>query len=167
MWSYARRPEEVPPRGAGSGCNSGSGERGAVPSDGGSDLGVDGLPHPPKQIADDHIDEPQEFVQRRDGHVLNLTDDLEETLDLRGGAEGDPQVSPKLQRGAERVSFYDIGLDRQRRTPELIEHRTRPRMVGAIRGSENCNRQSMSTLPDDERTILAHGRNLYAARHSR
>ena len=78
----------------------GSGERGAVPSGDGSDLSVDALPHQPEQISDDHIGESQEFVEWRDSHVLNLTDDLEEALDLRGGAKGDPQVSPKLQRGA-------------------------------------------------------------------
>src|SRR3989442_4082540 len=71
-------------------------ERGAVPSGDGSDLGVDALPHQPKQIADDHIGEPQEFVEWPDRHVLNVTDDLEETLDLRGGAQGDPQVPPEL-----------------------------------------------------------------------
>ena len=117
----------------------GSGERGAVPSGDGSDLSVDALPHQPKQIADDHIGEPEELVEWRDRHVLNLTDDLEETLDLRGGAKGDPQVSPKLQRCAERVSLYDIGLDRQRRTAELIEHRARPRMVGAIRRTQHID----------------------------
>ena len=69
---------------------------GAVPSGDGSDLGVDALPHQPKQIADDHIGEPQEFVDWRERHVFNLTDDLEETLDLRGGAQGDPQVPSEL-----------------------------------------------------------------------
>src|SRR3989442_7323013 len=82
--------------GSGGGLNCGSGGRGAVPSGDGSDLGVDALPHQPKQIADDHIGEPQEFVEWPDRHVLNVTDDLEETLDLRGGAQGDPQVPPEL-----------------------------------------------------------------------
>src|SRR5438445_11519007 len=118
------------------------------------------LPYETVQVPKNWSRDPLKLVHYWGREVFEHTDDLEETFDLGRRSQGDTQVPTELERRAQRVAFDDVRFDGQSRAPQLLEHRPRSRMIGAVRCLEEIDGKPARALPNDKRAILTHARKL-------
>ena len=96
------------------------------------------------------LEKPFQLVGRLFRQVLDLGGQSGQTFSLSSRSHSNPKVSSELQRGAQCVTFHNVGFHRNRCTTELIEKGTRARMIRgvALLQCENCG--LVSLLPCEE-----------------
>jgi hypothetical protein len=82
-----------------------------------------GLSQQADQCSDDAVTQGSKFGDGRLRKVLEFRRETNETFCLGGGSKRDPEVPSEQEWCPEGVTFYDVGLDRDRGTSELVEQR--------------------------------------------
>src|SRR2546428_10259640 len=62
----------------------------------------------------------------------------------------------KLERRAERITFNDVSLYRDHRSPQLVEESFRSRMERGVGSPQRKQRRFVSPLPGHQRPVLMH-----------
>src|SRR2546426_10920469 len=65
-------------------------------------------------------------------------------------------MTAKLERRAERITFNDVSLYRDHRSPQLVEESFRSRMERGVGSPQRKQRRFVSPLPGHQRPVLMH-----------
>jgi len=118
--------------------------------------GSNGRPEQSHHYSHRTTDQSLEFNGLVLGQVFELSRHAHQTFDFRCGSHRDPEMPPKLTRGAESVTFNDIGFNGYSGSANLIEQRSRAGMIGRVGYAKDEHCQSMCSLPGDHGLILVH-----------
>src|SRR3989442_14861264 len=65
-------------------------------------------------------------------------------------------MTAKLERRAERITFNDVSLYRDHRSPQLVEESFRSRMERGVGSPQRKQHRFVSPLPGHQRPVLMH-----------